>query len=489
MDRFAASPRHALSDLLLIGLLLLLVTGRAPAQSPERLTEPALWKHQGLRVLSAWDAHARDSTYGAFHSHLDRRWEPFNGTDKYPGMIARHLFSYSAAYLLEGNPAHLRRAEALVDFMIEHGWDERYGGWYNSVSRKGAVTDSTKDLFMQIYAATGLTLYYTTTRNDRALRYVEATNRMLEDHAWDATQGGYIRALDRDLSVRDAHKDFTPQGAVLSGYLLYLYHATRDTAYLDQMTRVIDVMRGPMRQPGPPWIYERFATDWVFLPESPRNTSLNVGHNIELAWLLLRLHALTGNAVYKRDALHLAAPLQDRALTPSGAWVTTLTHPALQPSTESSWWMQAYGNMFSLALHEATGEDAALDAFRRGAAFWGRAFIDSTHGGTVLKTTLQGDITRAAKAVRSKTSYHTLEHALLNYLYLGLGSADEPVTLHFRVEDPEPGAMLYPLPLAVKATIEQVTINGAPWRDVDSEGPAVYLPQRDEPLRITVTLR
>jgi mannose/cellobiose epimerase-like protein (N-acyl-D-glucosamine 2-epimerase family) len=271
--------------------------------------------------------------------------------------------------------------------------------------------------------------------------------------------------------------------------LLYLYHATRDTAYLDQVERVIDVMRGPMRQPGPPWIYERFATDWAFLADNPRNAALNVGHNIELAWLLLRLHTLTGMTSYKREALRLAEVLRSRTLTSSGAWVTTLKRSNLQPSTEASWWMQAYGNMFTLALHEATGAPSVLTDFRRGAAFWNRAFIDSTYGGTVLKTTLQGTITRGAKAVRSKTSYHTLEHALLNYLYLGLGSADEPVTLHFRVEDPEPGETLYPLPIAMEATIERVTINGAPWTDVRSAPPAVHLPDRDGFLHIRVTLR
>jgi mannobiose 2-epimerase len=453
------------------------------------VTDPALWKDQGLNVLSAWTTSARDTTHGAFHSHLDRHWQRFDGTDKYPGMIARHIFSYSAAYLLSGAPDHLRQAEALVDFLIEHGWDEQYGGWYNSVSREGAVTDSTKDLFMQIYAATGLTLYYTTTRSDRALRYVEATNRMLENHAWDETHEGYVSALNRDLTVKDAHKDFTPQGATLSGHLLYLYQATRNPAYLDQMKRVIDVMRGPMRAPGPPWIYERFAADWQFLPDSRKNSSLNVGHNIELAWLLLRLHALTGTDAYNNEALRLSDALRDRALAPSGAWVTNLMRPNLEPSTESSWWMQAYGNMFALALHESTAAASALEDFRRGAAFWNRAFIDSTYGGAVLKTTLQGDITRGEKAVRSKTSYHTLEHALLNYLYLGLGPADEPVTLHFRVDNPEPGETLHPLPIAVEATIDRVTINGIPWTDTSAEPPAVHLPARDGPLRIQVTLR
>lgn len=484
------SPGFPSFHSVLVGLLLLaFLPVRGVAQSIDSSTDPAWWTNQGLRVLSAWTTHARDTTHGAFHSHLDRRWQPVDGTDKYPGMVARHVFSYSAAYLLSGQPEHLQQASNLVDFAITHGWDEQYGGWYNAVSRNGAVTDSTKDLFMQIYAATGLALYYTATRDDRALRYVEATNRLLETHAWDEAHGGYVRALNRDLSVQSSYKDFTPQGAMLSGHLLYLYHATRDTVYLAQVERVIDVMRGPMRQPGPPWIYERFAADWQFPPDSPRNASLNVGHNIELAWLLLRVHALTGAAAYKREALRLADELRDRALAASGAWVTHLTLPDLQPSAEASWWMQAYGNMFMLALHEATDDASALEDFRRGAAFWNRAFIDSTYGGTVLTTTLQGDITRGAKAVRSKTSYHTLEHALLNYLYLGLGPADEPVTLHFRVEDPEPGETLYPLPIAVEATIEQVTVNGVPWTDVSAAPPAVHLPNRDGPLRIQVTFR
>lgn len=472
------------------GLLILTLFPPCTASQPaDRLTAPEAWKNQGLRVLSTWHTHARDTTHGAFHSHLDRRWQRLSDTDKYPGMVARHVFSYSAAYLLAGNPEHLQQAKALVDFMIEHGWDERYGGWYNSVSREGAVTDSTKDLFMQIYAATGLTLYYTATRNDRALRYVEATNRILEDHAWDETHGGYVNALNRTLSVHDSHKDFTPQGATLSGHLLYLYHATRDAAYLDQMERVIGVMRGPMRTPGLPWIYERFAASWQFLPDSPKNASLNVGHNIELAWLLLRLHALTGTDAYQHEALRLSDALRERALAASGAWVTHLMLPELQPSAASSWWMQAYGNMFALALHEATGEASALDDFRRGAAFWNRAFIDSTYGGAVLKTTLQGDITRGTKAVRSKTSYHSLEHALLNALYLGLGPAEAPITLHFRVADPKPGETLYPLPIAVDATIKEVTINGAPWADTSADPPAVHLPDRDGPLRIQVTLQ
>lgn len=473
----------------LVIFLLGLPLDRAAAQPEDRLTQPGFWKEQGLDVLASWTRHAQDTEHGAFHSHLDRRWQPFDGSDKYPGMVARHVFSYSVAYLLSGDPDHLEVASEATDFMVEHGWDERYGGWYNAVSREGAVTDSTKDLFMQLYAATGLTLYYTATHDDRALDYVEQTNRLLETHAWDGMHGGYVRSLNRDLSVRTPHKDFTPQGAALSGYLLYLYHATRDTAYLDQMERVMDVMMGPMRQPSPPWIYERFAENWEFLPDDSRNSSINIGHNIELGWLLLRMQDLIGSGEsYRQEALSLGDSLRQRALVSSGAWTTDLELPGLTDyPDEASWWMQAYGNMFMLTLYEATEDSSVLRDFRRGGQFWNQAFVDSTYGGTVLKTTLQGEVIRGDKAVRSKTSYHTLEHALLNYLYLSLWVENEPITLHFRIENPASGEKLYPLPINAEAAIQRVTINGDAWGDFDTD--TVYLPASEGPLPLTVTMR
>jgi mannose/cellobiose epimerase-like protein (N-acyl-D-glucosamine 2-epimerase family) len=474
---------------------------QAPVPADSGLTGASLWRTQGLQaILPAWTRHARDTVQGGFHSALSRSWRPLDGASRrYPGMLARHVFSYSAAYLLSGEARHLDVAEALVDRLIRHGWDETHGGWYNAVQADGTVVDPAKDLFMQIYAATGLTLYYTATRSDRARRYVERTHQLLEGHAWDADRGGYVRALNRDLSVRTRVKDFTPQGAALSGYLLYLYQATRDTTYRTKATRILDRMRGAMRAPGPPWIYERFNPDWSFRPDDRKNASINIGHNVELAWLLLRMHAMTGRSAYRQDALRLADRLHARAFVPStgtpssglssGAWVHRLARPALRDYPDTTpWWVQAYGNMFELALHHATDQPEALDRFRQGARFWNAAFVDSTHGGTVLKAALDGQVADGRKAVRTKTSYHAMEHALLCTLYLGLTVEERPVTLHFRVVDSEAGETLYPLPLALPgATIQQAAVNGTPWTDVNADEPAVRLPARDT-ARVRVTL-
>jgi mannose/cellobiose epimerase-like protein (N-acyl-D-glucosamine 2-epimerase family) len=457
-----------------------------PADSVER---GAFWRRQGLKgVLPGWTRRGRDTTHGGFFANLDRSWERFGGSEKYPGMLSRHVYSYSAAYLLGGNPRHLDIARNTVDVLIEHGWDERYGGWYESISRQGAVTDSTKDLFMQIYAATGLTLYYAATHDERALRYVRRTNRLLERRAWDDEHGGYVRTLNRDLSVRAARKDFTPQGAMLSGYLLTLYRATRDSSLLRQAERVMDVLRR-MRRPADGWVRERFARDWSFDASAPKNASVSVGHNVETAWLLLRMHALTGRPAYRDEALSLADSLHARAYhEATGAWRHTLPMPAGAPPDTTPWWVQAYGNMFELTLYHETGRPEARARFREGARFWNEAFVDDRYGGTVLKAGLDGTLARGEKAVRTKTSYHALEHSLLTTLYLNLWVRPAATRLHFRIPDAEAGEVLYPsLVDASAARIRSVRVNGEPWSRYDADARTVRLPAADT-ARVEVVL-
>ena len=446
------------------------------------------WKKQGLEhILPAWTTHATDAQQGAFFAELGRDWRPTRSAKKYPGMIGRHVFSYAAAYLMSGQSQHLDRATEALDFMIEHGWDERYGGWYNALHRSGAVADSSKDLFMQIYAATGLALYYAATRSDRALRYLKRTHQLLKRHAWDEAHGGYVRSLHRDLAANEAYKDFSPQVAPVSGYLLYLYRATGDDRYLHQAERLMNLALDHMRRSDTGWIRERFSPDWQFLSADDKNRYVNVGHNIEVAWMLLRLHLLTGNPRYARIAETLSRHLATRAFREeTGAWIHRFAPDGSPPAPETTpWWVQAYGNLLQLSLYRTTGDEAALRRFRKGARFWNDHFVDARYGGTVLATTLDGQVARGQKGVRTKTSYHAMEHALLGYLLTTLWVEGELATLHFQIESPAPGEYLHPVLVNDEAVqIQRATINGhvQPTRN-DS----IPLPE-GEPTRATVVL-
>lgn len=480
--------------LLLFAALALALPGAARAQPVDSaaagVLDGAFWKRQGLeQILPAWTRQAADSAHGAFFAELSRDWTPDRSARKYPGMIGRHVFSYAAAYLMSGREKHRQRAAETVDFMISRGWDERYGGWYNALTRTGAVADSSKDLFMQIYAATGLALYYAATRSERALRYLRRTDRLIQEHAWDEGRGGYVRSLRRDLSVKEPVKDFSPQLAPVSGYLLYLYRATGEQRYRERAERLLDLALDKMRDPETGWIRERYGRGWQFL-EDQKNNWVNVGHNIEVAWMLLRLHLLNENSRYERVALELSRKLAEHAFREeTGAWLHRLKpgDPSAHPE-ETPWWVQAYGNFLQLYLYRATGDEAALRRFQKGARFWNDHFVDEHYGGTVLFTTLGGSVTNGAKGVRTKTSYHAMEHALLGYLLASWWVEKQPAALHFRVADPAPGDTLRPAVVGDDALrLQQVTTNGTDVTPAPGGAPLVSLPDRD-PGRVTATL-
>ena len=290
--------------------------------------------------------------------------------------------------------------------------------------------------------------------------------------------------------MADSAKDFSPQLAALSGYLLYIYPVTLDSRYRDQMERVMDVVLRKMRDPESGWVLDRFDRAWNPTRNSKTQLfDLNVGHNIEVAWLLLRLARITGNSEYLPVADSLARLLFAHGYEPhAGVWRHRF--PLSDPAAHDGivpWWVQAYGNMYQLYLFGMDGDPDALDRFRAGADFWNRNFLDREYGGEVLTTYLDGRIANGSKGVRTKTSYHAVEHSLLNYLYLNLWVADRPVELYFRVEDPSAVALLYPLPIeGGLAHITKVTINGQDWRDFDASG-GVRLPATG-PIEVKVTM-
>lgn len=471
-------------------LLLGLGACAGPQESQERdpLLDGARWRDQGLeQVLPAWTQHGRDTVGGAFFAELDRTWEPQGDLHKYPGMVSRHLFSYSTAYLLTGDDAWLDRADDLFAWLAEYGWDPEYGGWYDEVDREGRAVGASKDMFMQAYAVTGLAMYWVVTHDPEAWTYLERSMEILEQHAWDPETGGYVRRLNRDLSVAEWRKDFSPQIAHGSGYLAYLYPATRDPALLERMERILGVVLDRTLDDETGWVLGRFDRAWSYDGRQPART--NVGHDLETAWLLMRLHLLTGKPEYREQGLRLAEAMRERAFRPdSGVWAHQLDLASGAVARDNTpWWVQAYGNMVQLYEYRLTGDDGHLDTYRRGARFWDDYFIDPEYGGAYLSVYLDGELHRGDKGVRTKTSYHSMEYALLNYLYLTLWVEKEQAELHYRITGSD--RTLYPSILEdPDIRIARVEVNGREWSDYDPDEGVIALPASPDTVVVTAVL-
>lgn len=437
------------------------------------------WKQQGLEsIMPAWMENGVDTTDGQFYAYMDRKWKSYGENLKYPGMLSRHLFSYSAAYMLSGDHRYLDKADSLFNYLVKNGWDHQYGGWHYAINSRGEAVNSQKDLFMNIYAVTGLAMYYMITHHKKAMEFIEKSRSLLREYAWDDTHGGYYRRLNQSWEVTDSTKVFTPQVAPVSGYLLYLYVATRDRAYLEESEQLMSLVYQHMWDPATGWIREKFGRSWKSISDDKKNEQIDIGHNIEVSWMLIRLYAITGNPSYKERAEALYERLNKYAFRPNGAWLhkMALTDTGAYSET-TNWWIQAYGNMLQPPMYRYENNPATLDNFKKGSAFWNRAFVDEQYGGTVLSATLDGTVDRGDKAVRSKTSYHAMELALLNYLYLNLWINEQPVTLYFHFDSASDDKPLCPLPIYdSRAIITEASSNGASL-DPESSDPCIDIPE------------
>jgi hypothetical protein len=132
----------------------------------------------------------------------------------------------------------------------------------------------------------------------------------------------------------------------------------------------------------------------------------------------------------------------------AGFWYTELEMHNNKPRNDwTYWWIQAYGNMYSLCSYRLSGNTEKLKQFVTSAQFWDKHFIDRVYGDTYTSVSISGDVKDSTKANPYKTSYHSIEQCLLNYLYLTLWIENKPVTLHFSLVNPRDGDLLYPVPI------------------------------------------
>lgn len=414
----------------------------------ERTLDGEFWKNQALRdILPYWTRHVRDTVGGAFFTSLDAAWIPLPDDRKYPSMISRHLFSYSVAYMMTGDDKFLQIARDTRDFLLKYGWDQEFGGWYDELDREGNPVSVTKSMFIQVYALTGLSMYYFATHDHEVMPYIQESNHLLESNCWDTDNGGYYQVMTREWQVLDGRKSCASQVAPVSGYLLTLYLATREPAYLAQAERIMDAVYENMRDPESGWILETFDANWTYLPGN--SDRANMGHNLEVAWMLMRIALIGDRPDYKPKVESLTSLLHQWAFDPeTGMWYATVDRE--DPAGHSGfthWWIQAYGNMFELMLYRFRSDNQAIGRFKMGAKCWNTFFIDQKSGDTFLSVNRDGSVRDSTKANRFKTSYHSMEHCFLNFIYLSSWINHGKFRLFFSIDPEAEDDRLYPVPV------------------------------------------
>lgn len=335
-------------------------------------------------LLPFWAVHSWDQEHGGFLTRLDRRGRRLEDHEKILIMQVRMIGSLSAAHRF-GIPEHgyLDMAAQGFDFVVKHFWDSQQGGFYYSVTRKGAAKCTRKNTDFHAYAITGFTEYYRASGRREALDWAVRVFDLLQTQAADGDKG-YVEDFDgadwpalnseqMDLGDQRRIKTIDMHVNMLEA-LQYLCRITGDPGHLSALRKVLRLISERGIHPEHGCTITAFDEHWNPVTDAAGKVTTSYGINVELAWIMLAAVEVLGEPreVYRSQVLGLIDHALDfgfdherggvAAYGPLTGHVTLATD--LKPERLlRAWWEQAEMLIAIIEAFRWTEDRKYLDAF------------------------------------------------------------------------------------------------------------------------------
>ena len=106
-------------------------------------------RHLHNELLPYWKVRGIDDKFGGCLSFFDLNGNPTGETSKNLLAHGRMIYAFSSIHRAgyDENSIFLEKAREGVRFLIDHFWDEVYGGWYWITERDGTPIQRKKVVF------------------------------------------------------------------------------------------------------------------------------------------------------------------------------------------------------------------------------------------------------------------------------------------------------------------------------------------------------
>ncbi|WP_449064137.1 AGE family epimerase/isomerase [Planomonospora algeriensis] len=444
--------------------------------------------------------------------------------------ISRLVYGMASAYLLTGDEDYLEVAERGTEYLRAHmrfvDTDEDVVYWYHGVrvdgdSEKKLFTSEFSDdydaipMYEQIYALAGPIQTYRITGDPRIKDDADATLRLFDKFFLDRELGGYFSHIDpillspdhESLGPNRARKNWNSVGDHAPAYLINLYLATGDERYAEFLEYTFDtIVEHFPDDKASPFVQERFHRDWSHdTTHGWQQNRAVVGHNLKIAWNLMRMHSLRPKAAYSELAAHIGQIMPavggDRQ---RGGWYDVVERVLREGEEQhrfvwhdrKAWWQQEQAILAYLILAGTTGEESFLDEARAAESFYNAFFLDHDEGAVYFNVLASGMPyllgTERLKGSHSMSMYHSAELCFLAAVYNNLLINGNPMDFYFKPDPadlPERTLRVSPdlLPPG-SVRIDQVEVAGEPHADFDAEALTVRLGERQGRVKVRVRL-
>ncbi len=446
--------------------------------------------------------------------------------------ISRMVYGMASAYMLTGKDEFLEAAEKGTEYLRDkmrfvdtdtgmiywyHGQKVSAGGQEQKllVSEFGDDYDCIP-AYEQIYALAGPIQTYRITGDPGILDDAEKTIDLFDEHFRDKEKGGYyshihavtLDAHEESLGRNKAKKNWNSVGDHAPAYLINLWLATEQDRYKLMLEDTFDTICSHFPDyDESPFVQEKFFDDWSNDQEwGWQQNRAVVGHNLKIAWNLMRFQAVQPKQEYVSLAEKIAALMPSVGYDKQRFGWYDVVERVLEPGQEfhryawhdrKAWWQQEQGILAYFILMGHLPKNSNYKKYAdESAAFYNAFFLDHNDGGVYFNVLANGVPyllgTERFKASHSMSAYHSTELCFLSTVYIDLMIKKRPLELFFKpLPNGFPDRILRVAPDMLppgSVSITACTIDGQAFSNYDASALSVQLPDSASRLHVKVTL-
>ena len=365
-------------------------------------------------IIPFWSTRALDNENGGFIGRMTNDGIIDKKAPKGLILNTRILWTFSALYVFEKKPEHLKLAQRAYDYLMEHFWDKDNGGMFWLVDWQGKPLEPQKQIYGQGFAIYCLSEYYRASGNKEALVKAKEVFDLLEKYVWDKKYKGYFESYERNweksktqqLSSGDmpVAKSMNTSLHVVEG-IANLYDVDKDKLVGQRVEDMLGIFADHIMHPY--GTYEQLFFDEKWYPKSEK---ISFGHDIEASWLLYRDAEILGKPKMiekiRRMALKLADATYANGLDDKKSMFYE-AEPTGISNTQKDWWVQGEAVVGYLNAYQLTGQQEYYDVARNIWQFIEDKVVDKKGGEWFWRIDAKGNVDKASPKVSEwKCPYH-----------------------------------------------------------------------------------
>ena len=466
--------------------------------------------------------------YNEYRTKITLEGDKLPTTRQETDTISRMVYGMASAYMLTGEDRFLEAAEKGTEYLRDHmrtvdaaegvtywvhGVDTSHGKEKKILASEFGDDFDAIPAYEQIYALAGPTQTFRVTGDPQIAEDIEMTIELFNRFFLDREGGGFYSHIDpitfdpkaESLAHNQARKNWNSVGDHAPAYLINAYLATGSEKYADFLEFTANTIadRFPDYE-NSPFVNERFHDDWsADHAQTWQHNRAVVGHNLKIAWNLMRINSVRPNAKYVELARKIAEAMPpvggDRQ---RGGWYDVMDREKAEDHEwyrftwhdRKAWWQQEQAILAFLILAGVLGDEEYRKEARYAAAFYNAWFLDHDSGAVYFNVLATGMPyllgTERLKGSHSMSAYHNTELCFLAAVYTNLLFTRQPLDLYFKPHaDAFKDRILHISPDILppgSIRIEQVWIDGQAWSEFDPEKLTVTLPPPGKQVEVKV---